>query len=501
MEGAEAVANAPFSDAAEESYDQVKASLLQTATGTLRAGTECVRLVRLCVDEESIHVTPRPAGPSHEARGIPDSSLVLRDKVVGDRGAHTLSALHRKANSLSHLQRRYEADIDEDEEVVESRDEDVTLKPELDRAFPASGSTPRSRSSSLSSPAPPRMQHRSPSRSADLDKFTSDLPLPVRPAYHRLNTFNTPVDVPVVPSPRPSPQRSVTAPIPDIRFWVVSHDYDPKEIAFNSEGAVIGASLAVLVEKMTPHDVPPEHTFWQTFFYTFRLFTTPQEFLRALIVRYDLAPPAQILERDRAVWVERKVVPVRLRIYNLLKAWLETHWRSETDDATLIDFQSFTSSVVSRTLPAMAPRLQSILARKRTSSEILPSPIETSGGLPPTPIISKSLNSLLQRNSSSSSIPITDFDTLELARQLTLLESRMFQRVPPEELLHTGRKTIPELRALSTISNQITGWVADNVLNEQDAKKRASLLKFYIKLADVSNIHPKLELILRNACF
>ena len=489
VEGAEAVANAPFSDAVEESYDQVKARLLQTATGTLRAGTECVRLVRLCVDEEeSIHVTPRPAGPTHENnRAVPDSSLVLRDKVVGDRGPHTLSALHRKANSLSHLQRRYEADIEEDEEVVESRDEDVTLKPALDRAFPTSGSTPRSRSSSLTSPAPPRIQHRSPSRSADLDKFTSDFPLPVRPAYSRLNTFHTAADAPVIPSPRPSPKRSVTAPIPDVRFWVVSHDYDPKEIAFNSEGVIIGASLAVLVEKMTPHDVLPEHTFWQTFFYTFRLFSTPQNFLQTLIARYDLPAPAQVPERDRPVWIERKVVPVRLRIYNLLKAWLEMHWRSETDDPVLPELQAFISSVVSRTLPAMAPRLQSMIARKRVSSEILLTPTETTGGLPPTPIISRSLNSLLQRNPSSSSIPITDFDTLELARQLTLLESRLFQRVPPEELLQTGRKAIPELRALSTISNQITGWVADNVLNEQDAKKRAGLLKFYIKLADVSD--------------
>ena len=111
--------------------------------------------------------------------------------------------------------------------------------------------------------------------------------------------------------------------------------------------------------------------------------------------------------------------------------------------------------------------------------------------LPPTPIISKNLNSLLQKNhsglTSNLSIPITEFDTLELARQLTIMESKLFCAVVPEVLIQVGyKKGNAELKALSTLSNQITGWVADGILNEYDAKKRTMLLKFYIKLADVS---------------
>ena len=57
VEGAEAVANAPPAEQGDESYDKDKAKLLQSATGTLRAGAECVRLVRLC--------TPDPSTPNH----------------------------------------------------------------------------------------------------------------------------------------------------------------------------------------------------------------------------------------------------------------------------------------------------------------------------------------------------------------------------------------------------------------------------------------------------
>jgi len=436
------------------------------------------------------------------------------------------------------------------------------------------------------------MTHRSPSRSADLDKFTSDYDLP--PVVHKqharsASTQDTPAlaaphgisshrssagsdqTAPVLLTPhsfeqslqsqqsqepsllgymspdapaagsfskfaklkidtdvtpvrnqqllRPfQPTRSFTAPGPsintDVRFWVVAHDYDPREITFNSDGNMVGASLTVLIEKMTPHDGPVEHTFWTTFFYTFRLFTTPADLVTAMIARYDLTPPPSVAfnERDHAVWVESKVVPVRLRIYNFLKAWLETHWMPENDDVVLDTLHEFASDVMARTLPAMAPRLEQAISRRKagplsssvgsetksvrrissfdlfgrsTPSTFLP---PQHGGLPPTPVISKSLNQTLQRNPSAVALPVTDFDALELARQLTIMESKLFCVVTPEDLLQSGRgkKSIPELKSLSTCSNQITGWVADNILNEHDPKRRASLLKFYIKLADVS---------------
>lgn len=477
---------------------------------------------------------------------------------------------------------------------------------------------PRSRSSSLSSPAPPRLQRRSPSRSVDLDKMATDFDTPTQPStvsgytvtrpslatafshtststitsaftpqpsarssstsYRTSNTdqsgeeewnhlsqfkvefpsmaslpklsqLRIDVDRDVVPVKgqplsamqlRPGPNRALTNPIhnqPDMRFWVVAHDYDPREITFNTEGSMVGASLTVLVEKMTPHDGPVDSMFWASFFYTFRLHTSPLDFTEALIKRYDISPPSNIVmtEREREMWVERKVVPVRLRVYNLLKAWLDTYWKPEVDDVALDTMREFAFEVVQPTLPAMAPRLMEAI-RKRSSGPLsagpdrppssassyndssrrshsrtlstdklslksplsLLSPNVTTPGpasagfsqlstLPPTPIISKSLHSLLQKPGVElSRIPLTEFDTLELARQLTIMESKMFNQVAPEDLLLTGRKKVAGLKALSETSNQITGWIADTILAELDIKRRTSLLKFYIKLADVS---------------
>ncbi|KAK4687519.1 son of sevenless, partial [Tremellales sp. Uapishka_1] len=625
VEGSEKVANAPFAERGEESYDLEKSRLLQTATGTLRTGTECVRLVRGCVPEDHIPEldgTPKQESKVQTYHGTPIPTIegaVLRDRVVGVRGVHTLSGLHRKVSSLSRLHKRYQEDgsllhpmeaTDDDEEdegdqeVVRDLkdDEDLTLKhkvfssltrPPLQHNHTSPGLLPqsagplrttflepsamsftlgsRSRSSSLSSPAPPaRIQHRSPSRSADLDKFTGDYeeisqstrpghvkrasysttsttsttapteastrpstisvqqtPLPTTPhAGHEspilsylktevpsLGSFsklaNLQLDVESTPMPsRPNaPVRSQTTPIPsvnvDVRFWVVAHDYDPREITFNSDGVMVGASLSVLVEKMTPHDATVDPTFWTTFFLTFRSFTTPTTMLEAVVQRYDLQPPQAMTfgPREQAIWIERKVVPVRLRIYNFLKAWLEGFWKSE-DDAVLEYMMTFARDIMGSTLPAMAPRLMDAIQRRmdapfssgviaseksasmdRERSRSVSAPLALgSVGLPPTPIITKSLHSHLRNPSAN--INITDFDTLELARQFTIMESKLFGAIIPDDLLQSGKRSIRELKALSTLSNQVTGWVADNILNEQDAKRRAALVKFYIKLAD-----------------
>jgi len=151
VEGVELIAHAPFTDTTEEDYSNVKAKILSTATATLRAGTDCVRWVRSCVPEGSdafgaAMPTPRPSDKlTRQAtpRPLPqDAAVVLREKIVGQRGTHTLSGLHRKASSLSLLQKRFNdgssvpsshegtEDEQEDEEVVADagRDEDVTVR-------------------------------------------------------------------------------------------------------------------------------------------------------------------------------------------------------------------------------------------------------------------------------------------------------------------------------------------------------------------------------------
>jgi hypothetical protein len=106
----------------------------------------------------------------------------------------------------------------------------------------------------------------------------------------------------------------------------------------------------------------------------------------------------------------------------------------------------------------------------------------------PRPQITKSLFNML-RNNDFLNVVVTDFDALELARQLTVLESRLYRVVLPDEVLEVGRSgssTPANVKAITSLSTAITGWVTETILGEQDTKKRAGLLKFFIKVADVS---------------
>ena len=70
------------------------------------------------------------------------------------------------------------------------------------------------------------------------------------------------------------------------------------------------------------------------------------------------------------------------------------------------------------------------------------------------------------------------------------MECDLFCAIQSEEILEGGQegsKPPVNVRAVTSLSTVITGWVAESILNEADIRRRTSLVKFFIKLADVSS--------------
>lgn len=109
----------------------------------------------------------------------------------------------------------------------------------------------------------------------------------------------------------------------------------------------------------------------------------------------------------------------------------------------------------------------------------------------PQPILGKSLRNTLKRNISQQ-IHINDIDPVELARQLTLMENCLFCQIRANELIgqefkkKVGTSQAVHVKAMIQKSTQITSWVSETILNEVDVKKRANVLKYWIKVGDVS---------------
>jgi hypothetical protein len=141
---------------------------------------------------------------------------------------------------------------------------------------------------------------------------------------------------------------------------------------------------------------------------------------------------------------------------------------------------------VSTVLGPVVPRLVSSIGKTNTS---IAQYVNPESPLPP-PILSKSqLNILKQWKNTGTGISILDFDPLELARQFTIKESNIFCSILPEELLATewmkkSGSLAVNVRAMSTLSTDLANLVADCILQLEEPKKRAVIIKQWVKIAN-----------------
>jgi hypothetical protein len=273
----------------------------------------------------------------------------------------------------------------------------------------------------------------------------------------------------------------------------ISESHAEEDLTFNKDGQITGGTLPALVERLTVHDTTPDAVFVATFYLTFRLFTTPKDFAEALVDRFN------------SVGTVSGGQPVRLRVYNVFKGWLESHWQNTTDSEALEVITEFAETTLKELLPAPAKRLQE-LAEKVSSADgpLVPRLVcgmgkatssSTTYSVPetpiPTPSITRGQLNALKAALAPGGLPVSilDFDPLELARQFTLKESRMFCSIRPEELIAqewTKKKgsIATNVLGMSSLSTDLAHLVAETILDVQDIKKRAVVIKHWIKIAD-----------------
>jgi son of sevenless len=99
-------------------------------------------------------------------------------------------------------------------------------------------------------------------------------------------------------------------------------------------------------------------------------------------------------------------------------------------------------------------------------------------GAPPPPIVPKT----------NKKLKLLDIEPLELARQLTIMESQLYQRIRPMECLQRAREqrteNIDNITVVIQTSNKVALWVAESVLSKEDSRRRAGAVKHLISVAD-----------------
>lgn len=71
---------------------------------------------------------------------------------------------------------------------------------------------------------------------------------------------------------------------------------------------------------------------------TYRSFTTPDELLTKLILRFNTPPSEDVLDEKQFEEFRKKFMyPVRLRVCQFLKSWIGTHFYDFREDSALKD--------------------------------------------------------------------------------------------------------------------------------------------------------------------
>lgn len=273
------------------------------------------------------------------------------------------------------------------------------------------------------------------------------------------------------------------------------------DVAYDLEGRLVGASLTVLIEEMTPHDRVVNSEFSSMFFMTFRLFSSPTEVLEKLIARWNISPPSKLTAELMKTWQERQLNPIRFRVINVVWQWVTRQWEPETDDDVLPALHEFLRQCEASFRSIGVSRIFQNLIEYRTRSRG-PSVVPKAATQPPItgPLTNLHANYVRPRRGATrrfsvsllkkdpTQLSVTDIEPAEIAHQLTLIESKLFQFLTPKEILKMaqGHHTENVLAVLS-LSADITDWVSETIFNEFSARKRIASIKFFIKIAHVSH--------------
>ncbi|KAM4693672.1 son of sevenless homolog 1 isoform 2-T2 [Discoglossus pictus] len=260
---------------------------------------------------------------------------------------------------------------------------------------------------------------------------------------------------------------------------------------------IIKAGTVVkLIERLTYH-MYADPNFVRTFLTTYRSFCKPQELLSLLIERFEIPEPEpseadriamengdQPLSAELKRFRKEYVQPVQLRVLNVCRHWVEHHFYDfERDEDLLVRLEEFIGTVRGKAMKKWVESITKIIQRKKQAQANGQSHNITFESLPP------SIEWHLSRN-------IETFDLLtlhpiEIARQLTLLESDLYRAVQSSELVGSvwtkedKETNSPNLLKMIRHTTNLTLWFEKCIVETENLEERVVVVSRIIEILQV----------------
>ncbi|KAM9707302.1 son of sevenless homolog 2 [Menidia menidia] len=265
---------------------------------------------------------------------------------------------------------------------------------------------------------------------------------------------------------------------------------------------IIKAGTVVkLIERLTYH-MYADPNFVRTFLTTYRSFCTPKEFLILLMERIEIPEPKPIEEDREAVWNDDQLMaaelqrfrkeyvqPVQLRVLNVLRQWVEHHFYDFENDSELIsrleDYITSKIQLRGKSMRKWVESINKIIRRKLQTQSNGVSPNITFESLPPP---------IEWHICKASQVELFDLMTLhpiEIARQLTLLESEFYRAVRPSELVGSvwtkedKENNSPNLLRMIRHTTNLTLWFEKCIVEMSNLEERVAVLTRVIEILQV----------------
>ncbi|OAQ28160.1 ras GEF [Linnemannia elongata AG-77] len=266
--------------------------------------------------------------------------------------------------------------------------------------------------------------------------------------------------------------------------WFLDYDYQTDDLVLNGDGQVKGGTLPALIERLTLHD-GFDATFVATFLLTYRSFTNTKELFSLLFQRFTIQPPLGLNAEELEIWTEKKLTPIRLRVFNIMKSWLENYYLEDEED----DREALTMIKVFSESPAMmetmrfaALQLAKTVEKRQASDSSFRKLVLNLTTQAPQPITPRNLKR----------IKFLELDPLEFARQLTIMEAAVYNKIRPVECLNKAWSSEDPVLAAKAVnikkmietSNLYANWINELVLSEKELKKRVLVIRHLVTIAE-----------------
>uniref|UniRef100_A0A8D3AHH0 Son of sevenless homolog 2 (Drosophila) n=1 Tax=Scophthalmus maximus TaxID=52904 RepID=A0A8D3AHH0_SCOMX len=265
---------------------------------------------------------------------------------------------------------------------------------------------------------------------------------------------------------------------------------------------IIKAGTVVkLIERLTYH-MYADPNFVRTFLTTYRSFCKPQELLTLLIDRIEIPEPEPTEEDRQALWNgdqpmaaelqrfrKEYVQPVQLRVLNVFRQWVEHHFYDFENDPELRSrLEEYITSKIQlrgKSMRKWVESINKIIKRKlQTQSNGVSHNITFES--PPPPI-----EWHICRAGQVDSFDLMTLHPIEIARQLTLLESELYRAVRPSELVGSvwtkedKEKNSPNLLRMIRHTTNLTLWFEKCIVETMNLEERVAVLSRVIEILQV----------------